>query len=82
MNLKLVFLPALLWTLVKADNFPIDEDEVFDMMSAKAGDEKYRLPEVLDPTVMNVEITPYFEATANKERWTFDGIVTITVKVS
>lgn len=46
------------------------------------GDEVYRLPEDLDPIHIEFEMTPYFEAEGNKEAFTFDGIVTLTVRAA
>ncbi|CAH2105881.1 unnamed protein product [Euphydryas editha] len=72
----LVLLPALL-VLVKSD-FPFDVDEL--LVRNNIGDEIYRLPEDLDPIHIQFEMTPYFEAEGNKEAFTFDGIVTLTVR--
>lgn len=42
----------------------------------------YRIPDDIDPSHFEVEVTPYFEdAPDGKENFTFDGIVTITFKV-
>lgn len=42
----------------------------------------YRLPEDLDPIHFEVDVTPYFEdAPLGKTNFTFDGIVTIKLKV-
>lgn len=78
----MILLPLLLFiTGVIGDNFPVDLDvDIGDL--TKSTDERYRLPEVLDPIHYDVEITPYFEAEKNKEKLTFDGKVTINVKVS
>lgn len=77
--IKLALLPVLL-AITKAE-FPFDLDEPIERNS-DVGDEFYRLPEDLDPINYDVEITPYFEATTNREAFTFDGIVTITLRVS
>lgn len=76
--LKLVSLVALI-ALVKSD-FPIDIEEP--VLRSNEGDESYRLPEDLDPIHITAEITPYFEAEGNKEAFTFDGIVSLRVRVS
>ncbi|XP_064071370.1 membrane alanyl aminopeptidase-like [Vanessa tameamea] len=73
---KLALLPVLL-TLVKSD-FPLDIEEP--ILRNNAGDEIYRLPEDLDPIHIKVEMTPYFEAEDNKEAFTFDGLVELTVQ--
>ncbi|XP_050343239.1 membrane alanyl aminopeptidase-like [Nymphalis io] len=73
---KLALLPVLL-TLVKSD-FPLDFEE--SIVRNNAGDEIYRLPEDLDPIHIKVEITPYFEAEDNKEAFTFDGLVELTIR--
>lgn len=75
---KLVLLPAIL-VLVKSE-FPIDVEEPLERNNV--GDEVYRLPEDLDPIHIEFEMTPYFEAEGNNEAFTFDGIVTLTVRVS
>ncbi|XP_041970213.1 membrane alanyl aminopeptidase-like [Aricia agestis] len=75
--LTLVLLPALI-AVVKSE-FPLDVEELAVTFN-NAGDEVYRLPEDLDPIHYDVEITPYFEATADKEAFTFDGVVTLTVR--
>lgn len=78
-----MLLPALL-VLVKSE-FPymmniIDVEEPLERNNI--GDEVYRLPEDLDPLHIEFEMTPYFEAEGNKEAFTFDGIVTLIVRVS
>ncbi|XP_072939870.1 putative aminopeptidase-2 [Epargyreus clarus] len=75
--LKLLLLPVLL-AVVKAE-FPFDLDELIERTS-DVGEEFYRIPEDLDPINYDVEITPYFEATTTREAFTFDGIVTITLR--
>lgn len=74
----LVILPALI--AVANSEYPVDVDAPIPVSRAD-GDEVYRLPEDLDPIHYDVEITPYFEATADKEAFTFDGSVTLTVRV-
>lgn len=74
---KLVLLPALL-TLVNAEH-PVDFEESFTKNNEP---DSYRLPEDLDPVHYDIEITPYFEVEGEKEAFTFDGRVSITVKVS
>lgn len=75
--LKLVIVPALL-VFVKAE-FPLDIDNL-DVTPYNTG--SYRLPEDLDPIHFDVEITPYFdEPEEGHEPFTFDGIVTMTVRV-
>lgn len=49
---------------------------------ARNDDTAYRVPEDIDPIHYVVEITPYFEVEGNKEAFTFDGIVTLTFRVS
>lgn len=74
---SIIFLALV--ALARAD-FPLDFDEpVF-----RSDDDPtvYRIPEDLDPIHIDIEITPYFNATGNKEAWTFDGHVVLTVRVS
>lgn len=66
---------------IAQSNFPYDPDIDYSWRSEGAS-LGYRLPEVLDPEHYDVEVTPYFEATANRDAFTFDGIVSITVRVS
>nr|XP_021192755.2 membrane alanyl aminopeptidase [Helicoverpa armigera] len=65
--------------IISAD-FPLppefDEPEFF----STSDPDSYRLPEDLDPINYVVEVTPYFTATDTKEAFTFDGIVTITLR--
>ncbi|XP_034829842.1 membrane alanyl aminopeptidase-like [Maniola hyperantus] len=75
-NLKLVVLSAV-FVLVKTE-FPLDVEEPLFLSSA--ADEKYRIPEDLDPIQFDIEITPYFEAEDGREAFTFDGIVTLTLR--
>lgn len=79
--LKLVIVPAL-FVLVKTE-FPLDvEDSEMTMSHAFSDSGTYRLPEDLDPIHFDVEITPYFdEPEDGHEPFTFDGIVTMTVRV-
>ncbi|XP_013184609.1 membrane alanyl aminopeptidase [Amyelois transitella] len=78
--IKLAILPALL--AIATANFPFDVEEVY-RSDAQELDSAltYRLPEDLDPIHYEVEITPYFEeAPANREPFTFDGRVTLTIR--
>ncbi|CAK1599085.1 unnamed protein product [Parnassius mnemosyne] len=77
---KLAILPVL-FALVIAD-FPLDFDETFLQLEREDSDTVYRLPEDLDPIHYDIEVTPYFEATANKDAFTFDGEVTIYVRAT
>ncbi|KAG6458913.1 hypothetical protein O3G_MSEX011120 [Manduca sexta] len=75
--IKLGVLSVLL-AYAKAD-WPIDllEEPIY---RNQVDDTVYRLPEELDPIHYDIEITPYFEATANRPAFTFDGIVTIRLR--
>ena len=81
--LKLVFLLAPL-VLARCE-FPLDFEEQDELpeygIRNNVGDEAYRLPEDLDPIHITIEITPYFEAEGNKEAFTFDGVVSLLVRV-
>lgn len=79
--LRLVIVPALL-VFVKTE-FPLDiEDSEVTISLSSVETDAYRLPEDLDPINFDVEITPYFdEPEDGKEAFTFDGIVTITMRV-
>ncbi|XP_068631135.1 membrane alanyl aminopeptidase-like [Battus philenor] len=76
--IKLAFLPVLL-AIVQA-NYPLDIQESFLQIERDESETIYRLPEDLDPIHYNVEVVPYFEATANKEAFSFDGQVTLYVR--
>lgn len=78
--IKLAILPVVLG-FVKA-NLPIEFDEPFTRLEKNTDSGiVYRLPEDLDPIHYDIEITPYFDATANREAFTFDGVVTLYVRV-
>ncbi|XP_023950043.2 membrane alanyl aminopeptidase-like [Bicyclus anynana] len=73
---ELIIVLAIL-VLAKTD-FPLEIEEP--LILSNTADENYRVPEDLDPIHFEIEITPYFEATSDREAFTFDGIVTITLK--
>lgn len=79
--LQLVIVPALLVS-VKTE-FPLDiEDSEVPITRSSPDTDTYRLPEDLDPINFDVEITPYFdEPEEGKVAFTFDGTVTITMRV-
>ncbi|CAH2070908.1 unnamed protein product, partial [Iphiclides podalirius] len=79
--IKLAILPVLLGFVIA--DLPLDFDEPFSRLETKDDSETiYRLPEDLDPIHYDIEITPYFEATANREAFTFDGEVTLYVRTT
>ncbi|XP_013171134.1 PREDICTED: membrane alanyl aminopeptidase-like [Papilio xuthus] len=78
--IKLTILSVLL-TLVKTD-FPLDFDVPDVEIERSDAETMFRLPEDLDPIHYDAEIIPYFEATSNREAFTFDGLVTIYVRAT
>lgn len=74
------FLAVSAFLVIASADFPLNIDEP---ITRNDVDETiYRIPEDLDPIHYDVEITPYFEATADREAFTFDGTVTLSVRVS
>lgn len=78
MYIKVFYFSALF--ALTSSEFPLDNEEL--LYQNDVDESIYRLPEDLDPIHCEVEITPYFEATADREAFTFDGIVTIKLRVS
>ncbi|KPJ03375.1 Membrane alanyl aminopeptidase [Papilio xuthus] len=78
--IKLTILSVLL-TFVKTD-FPLDFDVPDVEIERSDAETMFRLPEDLDPIHYDAEIIPYFEATSNREAFTFDGLVTIYVRAT
>ncbi|KPJ05974.1 Membrane alanyl aminopeptidase [Papilio machaon] len=76
--IKLTIL-SVLSTVVKTD-FPLEFDVPDVEVERSDSETMFRLPEDLDPIHYDAEITPYFEATSNREAFTFDGLVTIYVR--
>ncbi|XP_045535068.1 membrane alanyl aminopeptidase [Papilio machaon] len=76
--IKLTIL-SVLSTVVKTD-FPLDFDVPDVEIERSDSETMFRLPEDLDPIHYDAEITPYFEATSNREAFTFDGLVTIYLR--
>uniref|UniRef100_A0A2A4IYF9 Aminopeptidase n=1 Tax=Heliothis virescens TaxID=7102 RepID=A0A2A4IYF9_HELVI len=73
------FILLALVAIISAD-FPLPPEFDEPEFRNTADPEVYRLPEDLDPIHYVVDITPYFTATTTNEAFTFDGIVTITVR--
>lgn len=79
--LKLVIIPGLLVSVKTEHPLNIEDSEVT-VSDASFDTSTYRIPEDLDPIHFDVEITPHFdEPEEGKEAFTFDGIVTMTIRV-
>ncbi|VVD01642.1 unnamed protein product [Leptidea sinapis] len=74
--LRLAILLAILAVVRSELPFEIDDPVFYNTIN----DESYRLPEDLDPLEFDVEITPYLNATTDKEALTFDGFVSMRLQ--
>lgn len=79
--MRFISITLLALVALASADFPLDIENP--VVRTDADDStNYRLPEDLDPIHFVIEVTPYFEAEGSKEAFTFDGIVTLTVRVS
>lgn len=82
---KLAFLALSGLLILVASETPIEVDRNDDivLLEERTDTQSYRVPEDFDPIHFEVEVTPYFDtAPEGKSTFSFDGIVTIYMKVN
>lgn len=80
---KLVNLLVLAGLLAQVmSEIPIEVDRNDISVVGPGEEQSYRIPEDIDPIHFEVEVTPYFDtAPEGKSPFSFDGLVTIKMKV-